>query len=353
MIGAGISIHFYIEKHHEDVFDHRDPPPSFAVLYRSVKRAKNVVGAIFVIRSYWQHASEKGDWNDDPAIHPTLFCWSWLISDCKSSTWWFSLWSLARRMIMVANVNLIDGPVNAALSLGIQISDSLLLFCLFPFNSYNANLQQAFGAVTNVLTYFAITLPILSPSLMPSWLGDMVILALSVVATGVAALTAMVGPVLAVFSLVKSALVKMFGLARQCSACHAGLAAGGGGAFTTAHAHLSGELQGQIDEELENQFLPEDEKEEEEEQEKDEEEGGGGADNHEENMHIDASMSGNGGALATVGIIGGIVAQDALRSKPSVKGSTSPGLIGVVTDDLGQKHTFTRNLLERSRYCAE
>ena len=90
MIGAGISIHFYIEKHHEDVFDHRDPPPSFAVLYRSVKRAKNVVGAIFVIRSYWQHASEKGDWNDDPAIHPTLFRWSWLISDCKSSTWWSS-----------------------------------------------------------------------------------------------------------------------------------------------------------------------------------------------------------------------------------------------------------------------
>ena len=345
LISAGFSLHLYIEKHREDVFDHRDSPPSLTVLYRTMKRAKNVVGAMFVVRLYWKNAQVKGDWNDDPALHPTLHRWSWLISSCKSSTWWFSLWSLARRIIMVANVELIDGPANAILSLGIQILDTLLLCCLFPFNSYEANLHQAFGAVTNVLAYFAIALPIISPGLLPSWpswLGDMVILALSVVATGTAALFAMVGPVLTVLGLVKAALVKMLGLVRQCSVAAvapppSAVATGGGRALALAHARSSGHLRYEIDAAIEGYFLP---AEEEEEKEKDEEEGGGGADDHDETMRNDASVSENGGALATAFIAGGIVTHSALQSKPPANG------------DRGPQHASLRSLLERSRYCA-
>ena len=295
LIGAAVHLSFYISKHKDEVFEPRERPPSLPVVFNTIRGTKNLMSGLIVIRSYMDQASERGDWVEDLQLHPTLFRWIWLISDCTGKTWWFPLWSLVRRLIMTANVNFFDGPVNAVLSMGVQITESLLVWVLFPFNSYQTNLQEAFAGVTNVLTYFAIALPIFIPNLLPSWIGDMSTLVLSVVATGVAAFFAMIGPVLGVLGLLKAAITKLLGFCGPLFAGSGAAGTGGAGALAVAREQVQAELQAEFDENLEERFLPSDEGEDEKE--------------------LGSRWSGTSGSLAVAGTIGVIVAESACADK--------------------------------------
>jgi hypothetical protein len=231
-----------------------DHPDTVAVI-RSVRRAKTLLGKWVLLKVYFQNSQVRGDWNDADS---RILRWSWLISDYTRATWGFALWLLVRRLYMSATVNLTDGTLNAGLSLAAQVVDTALIITLRPFNDHKTNAQEALGALANVLAYFAITLPILaSPDFLPVWMDDTATLVLSVFATGVAALFAMLGPLFSVIGLVKAACSKLPSLIPEDCLTVKSTAVGGavGVAAQESMANVQDELTGMFEEYLDERFL--------------------------------------------------------------------------------------------------
>lgn len=254
IILAMLRLTLYIHKHHDELYEKRPTPPSLLAVIRSVRKAKTLMGKWVLIKVYFNNAQVRGEWNDGDA---RILRWSWLISDYTRGTWGFALWLLVRRLYMSATVNLTDGPLNAGLSLAAQVVDTALIMALRPFNEHKTNVQEAVGALSNVLAYFTITLPILaSPDILPAWIDDTATLVLSVVATGVAALFAMLGPLFTVLGLVKAACSKLLSLLP--GGCLGMKSTAVGGAVAAAGqesmANLQEELTGMFEEYLEENF---------------------------------------------------------------------------------------------------
>ena len=258
---AVLSLRWYVRQHRDEVFEHRPLPPAIWSIFRLLWKTKGILPKYVLWKHYLELVQARGDWNDDD---PHIFRWSWFISDFAGGAWGFSLWLLFKKIYMTATVNLSDGPVNAALSLGFQMADTLLVVFLRPYNSYQTNLQEVVGSVTNAMAYWAVSLPVLvGPDLLPGWIGDFTTLAISCFATAVAACFAMLDPLATILKLLKRGTVFLLSFLPCLFSVGSGPVAGAiKGSAAIAFQNTQGELKDMFDGALEENFLAEEGEEE-------------------------------------------------------------------------------------------
>ena len=145
MLFALIEIHPHI-KANDHLYQERQNVPSFRALLRKLYKTPGCLPRMGVLRAFQDQWSAKGDWcYDDHKIHR----WNWLITSYAGGMWMFALWVLFKRIWMSATVNMTDGPLNAAMSLGFMICDTGIIVFLRPYNDFKTELIQACAALSN------------------------------------------------------------------------------------------------------------------------------------------------------------------------------------------------------------
>jgi len=145
MLFALIEIHPHI-KANDHLYQERQNVPSFRALLRKLYKTPGCLPRMGVLRAFQDQWSAKGDWcYDDHKIHR----WNWLITSYAGGMWMFAVWVLFKRIWMSATVNMTDGRLNAAMSLGFMIFDSGIIVFLRPYNDFKTELIQACAALTN------------------------------------------------------------------------------------------------------------------------------------------------------------------------------------------------------------
>ena len=71
--------------------------------------------------------------------------------DVSMGAWQFSIWLLAKKMLITTVLSTLDGGQNAILSTAIQFVDMVLLLYSQPFVNRLAELTETLGAITNFL----------------------------------------------------------------------------------------------------------------------------------------------------------------------------------------------------------
>ena len=71
--------------------------------------------------------------------------------DVRMGAWQFSIWILAKKLLITTVLTTLDGGKNAILSTAIQFVDTVLLLCLQPFINRLAEFTETLGAITNSL----------------------------------------------------------------------------------------------------------------------------------------------------------------------------------------------------------
>jgi hypothetical protein len=197
---------YYIRRHLQDgemLFEY-NAMPSYDDFRRRVCSGHSISAKLFLAYSYSKSVMERGAWKDTSL---TVF-WSFIVGDVCGPTWNYPLWLLIKRMWMALVLNFFDGPVSAALSFSVQVVDTALLLYLRPFILRKTDLTETVGAVFNLLSFFAISLPVMAGPdfLEPPFLGDLTKIYLASVATVVSAVVALLSPITFLVSLLYSHL---------------------------------------------------------------------------------------------------------------------------------------------------
>jgi len=145
MMFALIEIHPHLNAN-DHLYQERKDVPSFRALFRKLYTTKGFFPRVGVVRAFRDQRSSKGDWC---AVDHKIHRWSWLITSYAGGMWWFALWALFKRIWMSATVNMTDGPLNAAMSLGFMICDTGIIVFLRPYNDFKTELIQACAALSN------------------------------------------------------------------------------------------------------------------------------------------------------------------------------------------------------------
>ena len=105
------------------------------------------------------------------------------------------------------SVNVQDEKTNAGMALACQMADSLLVLAVRPYVETSTDIAKGIGELSNMLTYLAVTLPILADFETPKWMGDLTQIVVSMAATTIAAIVALKAPLVLLIDLANKAAV--------------------------------------------------------------------------------------------------------------------------------------------------
>ena len=242
-----------------DIFFEKAQHPGFKEVWQTVTTTPGCFPKFMCLRKCWNDWIVKGEWNDD-TVHARR--WGFLMGDYVGVFWNYCCWILMKKALLSLVLNLLDGKVNAFFSLAVQLTDSALLLWFQPFVELNASCVHSIGAITNLLSFSSICIPLIFDTELPVWMGDTFIMVTGMFATVMAAFVSSFGVVLTLFSAL--ATLKSF----ICSGGFIGAADTGivgVMVFSEAFANLKSESLDQLEENtLERQDEGENEEEEEE-----------------------------------------------------------------------------------------
>jgi len=160
------------------------------------KEASGIKAKFGVWSEYYHSKRHEGEWSEETKEGKF---WSFLIKDLKHGAWKYFGWLLIRKFLLAAIMALTLGAINAGANVLLQVVDVSVLFLLNPFSDNVFNLSEQFGAVSNLFTMILASMP---PILgyVPDIFGDFFIICTALMGTLVAAVVAVVGPIVAVAS---------------------------------------------------------------------------------------------------------------------------------------------------------
>ena len=167
--------------------------PGLGNLRSHVSKGKGLFAKAFLVWTYTRSTlHDKGSWQDNASSA----YWGFLMSDYCDNMWVYSLWVLAKKLLMAVVLNLLDGAVNAAFASVIQILDLLLLLGMRPYVNRKTELTETIGGITNTLSFLSISIPIMAgPEFeIPSWIGDLTSMLLATAATIISAAFSLLNP---------------------------------------------------------------------------------------------------------------------------------------------------------------
>lgn len=218
--------------------------PGLGNLRSHVNKGKGLFAKAFLIWTYTRSTlQDKGSWEDNASSA----YWGFLMSDYCDTVWVFSLWVLAKKLLMAMVLNLLDGAVNAAFASVIQILDLLLLLGMRPYVNRKTELTETIGGITNTLSFLSISIPIMAgPHFkIPSWIGDLTSMLLATAATIISAAFSLLNPL----SLLLQGLVRL-ARALGCGGLLGFSAKAGGAAVGENIGNIEDELADQIEGQL-------------------------------------------------------------------------------------------------------
>ena len=111
-----------------------------------------MIGKVVIAHAWFGSAFERGGWEDSAvSAH-----WGFLVGDFCMGAWIYSVWLLVKRLLISTVLNLVDGALNALLSVAIQFVDTGLLLYMQPYIDRRTAFTETFGAITNLLVMLCI-----------------------------------------------------------------------------------------------------------------------------------------------------------------------------------------------------
>lgn len=147
----------------------KNPRPSFKEARETISKTKGCCGKLVMLKILWNKSHERGDWEDNEKS----VMWAWIASSFVGGFWIFAVWTMTKKLILSAILNLTDGNLNSLLALIVQFSDSALTLITRPHIDRKTDFNECFGAITNLMTYCVVTIPDLTGLQMPPEFGDM------------------------------------------------------------------------------------------------------------------------------------------------------------------------------------
>ena len=94
----------------------------------------------YTMYDYWVNAKVRGGWSEETKAGRH---WGYLVGDFTKLAWFYCVWLLFRKVILVAFLELTDGSLNAGMSLVLQLVDTGMLLFLWPFNDSQTTFVEA------------------------------------------------------------------------------------------------------------------------------------------------------------------------------------------------------------------
>jgi len=233
---------WHVRKHYKEgtLYFEKAPHPGMNEVWTQFKDSKGFSAKFFYLRKAYSDWSVKGEWNDD---NEHARRWNFLISSFTGAFWIYALWCLAKRTILSLILNTLEGRVNAFFALCVQCADSAMLLWFLPYISLETSLLESFGAITNLLAYLSISIPIIFETSLPEWMGDFFIMVTGMFATvssAVVSLMGLIAPAWNAFVKAQDAVRTLCGFASSSSGV-------GGVVAETAYSNLKSEGMDQLE----------------------------------------------------------------------------------------------------------
>ena len=171
--------------------------PSWSGLTSAVQKGKGFVGKALLLHAYWLQMQDRGGWEDTKF----MAFWGFLVADYTGTCWIFAMVVLMKKIWMTTILGFFDGTINAVLCLAVQFFDTALVLYMWPHTGRMTAITESIGAITNLLAFTAISLPILvGPDIiLPSFLGDLTNMVLASAATVMSAAVSLEQPISILF----------------------------------------------------------------------------------------------------------------------------------------------------------
>ena len=94
----------------------------------------------YTLYDYWLNAKVRGEWSEETTAGRH---WGYFVGDFTKLAWFYCVWLLVRKVMLVAFLELTDGSLNAGMSLVLQLVDTGMLLFLWPFNDSQTTFVEA------------------------------------------------------------------------------------------------------------------------------------------------------------------------------------------------------------------
>ena len=207
-----------------DIHFEMHPEFTWAQALAEMRTTVGCFGKLKVFKKWWDYKRHKGEWKEE--TEPSKF-WAFILKDLHGKSWVYFVWILVKKLLLAAAMSLTMESSNAVIVVVLQVIELMVVIFTWPNADNLSNLQESFGAVSNLLAIVCSALPSFMGE-MPSFLGDVVLLCIALAGTAVAAVTAIVGPVVAIVGQIQS----LFGALLSVAPVQEGAMAGALGAGT-------------------------------------------------------------------------------------------------------------------------
>jgi hypothetical protein len=160
--------------------------PRCSSTLKSLSCVKGIVPNAMRMREWYLTSVARGHWKDgnEDAWRVKFF-----VGHYVHSAWFFGMWILSKKVLLLAATTMLDGRANAIMSIIVQTVDMLFTLGLRPYVSKVTCVAECTGAITNWLAFLNLGL-LLWPGSLPLQLGEMSVFYVALAATCTATLAA-------------------------------------------------------------------------------------------------------------------------------------------------------------------
>jgi hypothetical protein len=123
--------------------------------------------------------------------------WAWTMANYTDSFSLFLSWTMAKKIIVAMNKNLLGGFMNALVMIAVYGIDLFIFVVPRPLRDNTAGFSQAISALTNLVSIFVVAFPFLEHhNVLPDWMDTVFVIAVSTAGTMVMAITGLMSPLI-------------------------------------------------------------------------------------------------------------------------------------------------------------